>query len=87
MRHATDALIRADSITQGCSGNAVGDAQCFGVGKAQYKWVTWLALSVGGVTLVLEAVGGVMYWKGQFSVEHLGKLFARSPSSGGVEEA
>ena len=58
MRHAADALIRADSITRGCSGNAVGDAQCFGVGKAQYKWVTWLALSVGGVTLVLEAVGG-----------------------------
>ncbi|KAM7456500.1 hypothetical protein BLSTO_02744 [Blastocystis sp. subtype 1] len=81
VRHAADALIRADSITRGCSGNAVGDAQCFGVGKAQYKWVTWLALSVGGVTLVLEAVGGVMYWKGQFSVEHLGKLFARSPST------
>lgn len=87
MRHAADALIRADSITRGCSGNAVGDVQCFGVGKAQYKWVTWLALSVGGVTLVLEAVGGVMYWKGQFSLEHLGKLFVRSPSSGGVEEA
>ena len=39
------------------------------------------------MTLVLEAVGGVMYWKGQFSLEHLGKLFVRSPSSGGVGEA
>lgn len=82
VRHAADATIRADSITRGCSGNAEGDARCFGKGKGQYQWVMWLAMSVGCVTLVLEAVGGVMYCRGQFSLEYLGELFAHHPSSG-----
>lgn len=55
LRHASDAYIRVEAITDGCASQSTTAANCFNKGKWDHRW-TIISLFVYGVVSVIALI-------------------------------